>query len=808
MEEKSLNYSVLKNEFVTYWLTSDVLELPFEARPVPDVFENYHPGASVKGADGKERLSPAKKEFLERGDFRKSGYPADVKMDRLYFPFDTQRVDFSAAWDFPTDIRFYARTWTVCEEDCTWRAELFTCGAMKIWVNGEEEAAFDPYEANLEKHCEAALSLKAGINELVVGCNNYGERNIIFSFGLRNLSEERMEFFLPVSADTGAIREAQEVVSSLYPERLSYDCGTITFRAQHAFQRDTPVRVKAGGRIKNLLMQAGSHELVWGDAQELTAGYYEFTVSVDVEGVTLQVTLGAEVFPEQKEGESDIQSETAASLEERKRQALDHILAHTPKTFERYLACLAKGENPVEEYRDCWTENADYVNRRGDCADFRAVRLLWAMIRFGDLLTEEQKALFRKTILNFRYWYDEPGNDAMWFFSENHALSFHTAQLLAGELYPEEVFENSGYTGKRQAERAKRLIVEWMEKFLKRGYNEWNSPCYIPVDMMAYLSLLELAKDEKVRRLAQRALDDTCEILAENSFHGFLAGACGRIYTKEILADRNMGTNSPMWILWGEGCLNAHQSPALFLALSDYRPPERLKEAACWDKKLPYIKERRQGNLRVPTMILKTADYSMASCLTPRTGGPGSQELLMNVFLGDGRLRVWINHPGERKIFGIRRPGYFNGNGLTPLVSQRKNVAVVSYGFSEKLFRVVEADFTKAFCDLSLCDETDIRENWAFVRKGEAYLAIYAQNGLQISRKPPLQEKELISPGLQNNWLVKVSNKTEAGSFEKFIAWQLEHTPAVENGMLVFWDRTFGRMEFVLMKETSGDEWL
>ncbi len=135
-------------------------------------------------------------------------------------------------------------------------------------------------------------------------------------------------------------------------------------------------------------------------------------------------------------------------------------------------------------------------------------------------------------------------------------------------------------------------------------------------------------------------------------------------------------------------------------------------------------------------------------------------------------------------------------------------MAVVSYDFSEKLLRVVEADFTKAFCDLSLCDETDIRKNWAFVRKGEAYLAIYAQNGLQISRKPPLQEKELISPGLQNNWLVKVSNKTEAGSFERFIAWHLEHTPAVENGMLVFWDRTFGRMEFVLMKETSGDEWL
>ena len=804
MEEKSLNYSVSKNEFVKYWLTSEVKEVSFEASPVPDVFENYHPGASVKGPDGKERLSPAKREFLKRGEFRKSGYPAGIKMDRLYFPFDTQRVDFSGAWDFPTDIRFYARTWAVCNEECTWRAELFTCGALKIWVNGKEQAAFYPYEANLEKHCEAILSLKAGKNEIVVGCNNYGERNIIFNFGLRNLSAERMDFSLPVSADADALREAQKVVSSMYPERLSYDSGTITFCTRYAFQRDTQVKVKTESRMKNLLMHAGSCELVWGDAQELTAGYYEFTVSVDVEGVTLRTTLGAEIFPKRNIRMAD----TESSIEDRKSWTIDHIIAHTPKTFERYLACLARGKNPAGEYRDCWTEYAEFVNRRGDCADFRAVKLLWAMIRFGDLLTEEQRNLFRETILSFRYWYDEPGNDAMWFFSENHALCFHTAQFLAGELYPEEIFENSGYNGTQQVRRAKYLITEWMEKFLEHGYNEWNSPCYIPVDMLAYLSLRELAEDKEVKQLADKALDYTCEILAENSFHGFLAGACGRIYTKEILADRNMGTNSPMWILWGEGCLNAHQSPALFLALSDYRPPEGLKTIACWNKKLPYIKERRQGNLQVPTMILKTADYSMASCLTPRTGGPGSQELLMNVFLEDGRLRVWINHPGERKIFGIRRPGYFNGNGLTPLVSQRKNVAVLSYGFREKLLPVVEADFTKAFCDLSLCDEAVVRENWAFVRKGEAYLAIYAQNGLQVSQNPPLREKELISPGIRNNWLIKVSNEREAVSFEKFTVWHLEHTPEVENGMLVFLDRTFGRMEFVLMKETSSNEWI
>ena len=53
-------------------------------------------------------------------------------------------------------------------------------------------------------------------------------------------------------------------------------------------------------------------------------------------------------------------------------------------------------------------------------------------------------------ILNFRYWIDEPGNDVMWFFSENHALLFHICQYYAGTLYPNEVFTCSGRTGRCQ----------------------------------------------------------------------------------------------------------------------------------------------------------------------------------------------------------------------------------------------------------------------------------------------------------------------------------------------------------------------
>ena len=54
-------------------------------------------------------------------------------------------------------------------------------------------------------------------------------------------------------------------------------------------------------------------------------------------------------------------------------------------------------------------------------------------------------------ILGFRYWMDEPGNDVQWYFSENHALLFHTAAYLAGHLLPDATFVRSGRTGAEQS---------------------------------------------------------------------------------------------------------------------------------------------------------------------------------------------------------------------------------------------------------------------------------------------------------------------------------------------------------------------
>ena len=78
-------------------------------------------------------------------------------------------------------------------------------------------------------------------------------------------------------------------------------------------------------------------------------------------------------------------------------------------------------------------------------------------IRIG----EKQKATLREVALRFRYWMDEDGVDGMCFTTENHSLLFHACQLMAGKLYPDEMFSRSGRTVEESRAWLKRIAITW-----------------------------------------------------------------------------------------------------------------------------------------------------------------------------------------------------------------------------------------------------------------------------------------------------------------------------------------------------------
>lgn len=794
MNASQLNYIVETGEFITNWLVSDTIEVPFEAKPVPTSFPYYYPGISVKDENGKERVSPAKKEFLETGIFRNSGYPAGITMEQLYYPFDTNKVDFSGVWDFPADITFYAKAYVTSEEAGEHAFTLYASGAVKVWVNGKLEAEFYPYESNIEQCLDVKLLLQDGENEIVVGYNDYGERNIVFKFGMKNLGSA-VSVSLPIEADIEKMKRVNRSLQSIYLDKLSYEEGNITFLMEHPMEDEVELEISVSDTKKRFVAAIGMNQIIWGDVAELPIGYQQFTINICVDAVQLTNSLWAEIYPKV------LEIETPTSYEERVKATLDFAVNNLKPSLDSYIASLSQGNNAYEKCAKALEHDIKFVQKRGDCSDFRVLRFLWIMHKFRHLLTKEQAKLFEETLLEFRYWFDEPGNDAMWFFSENHALAFHAGELLAGELYPEQIFTNSGLTGNEHKEKAKKRIVEWFEKLLAHGYNEWNSAAYITVDVMTYITLFELSKDEEIKELARRAMDMTYELFARNSYQGVLGTSNGRTYARDLMANKCLASNSCLWLAWGVGRLNQHVAPATYIALSGYRPPKELEKIAKWTKTEQLIVTELQGTNKVSTTLCKTKDYIIGTCVSPRTGYFGSQEHLLNIFLADTDNRIWVNHPGEGKIFGQRRPGYFSGNGLTPMVEQQNNVAVMSYQFPEEMLQRAEVNYTHIFCDSNACDEVVMEGNWVFIRRKKGYVALYSTNGIRMSETPCLKGKEYISTGINGTWFIKASCEKEVGSFEKFRNYFTTHIPVCKNDKLYYEDYQYGNMEFSLMEE-------
>ncbi len=794
MGNSEIRYIVNRGQFIDKWLISGAISTPLSMTPVTDTFPDYHPGASVKDEQGKERKSPAKQEYLRLGEFRKLDYPKDVCTDKLYYPADTKRVDCSQVFKFPADARLYARAFVKSESERTVPVAMFACGGIKLFVNGELAGEYYPYESNIECREDTKMHLKAGENELLVALDDYGERNIVFRFGLKIL-EGPLEISLPVSADVEKIERMRRCLNGLYLDKMNYRDEPLILCSEEPFEDDFEFTLEAEdlGKITRKALKGESRVRLY-EPCEIISGYHEFTLTVTVCGVEMKAALCAQVCPKERERQSMLIS----GYEKRRLFCLQYA-AECGNTLDNYIASLETGSNEFERFKEAVSADLDFAKRRGDCADFRVQRFLWLLAGYPDRIPAELKENIEKLVLGFRYWFDEPGNDAMWFFSENHALAFHCDEYIAGRLYPDTVFENSGLTGREHMKKAKARIIEWFEKLLKYGYNEWNSATYVNVDVFTYITLFCLSNDEQIRGLAEKALDYTFEMYAYNSFKGVMGTSNGRTYDKDILGNECMAGNSQMWLAWGIGCINRKISPAMYIAISDYVPSEDNKAVARGGYGNRIIRERTEGTMGVKTYLCKTPKYILGTCVSPRTGGPGSQELLLSMFLNDTKTRIWLNLPGEGKVFGIRRPGYFSGNALTPLVSQKENAAVVSYNFPKAFMRRCDVDYIHIMCDEQECDEVMLNENALFIRRGDVFAAFLTNVPIKRTERACLRGREFVTGGINSDWLIRVADTSEFEDFDDFTDYHLTHMPKTRFRKMIFNDARMGRLEFPLL---------
>ena len=212
-----------------------------------------------------------------------------------------------------------------------------------------------------------------------------------------------------------------------------------------------------------------------------------------------------------------------------------------------------------------------YIDQRKDCSDFVLHSLLRLLYQFNvhPRLSPHLYEQVFASVVHFKYWPDEPGLNSMCTWTENHQILFASAAYLAGQLYPEELFENAGHTGMEKMALARPRILRWLDLRLRTGFSEWLSNVYYDEDLTALLNLLDFCGDEEIRGKAGQVIELILLDMALNSFQGVFGSSHGRSYAIAKMHAGEEATSAAGKLLFGMGSFSSPDAmSAVCFALS------------------------------------------------------------------------------------------------------------------------------------------------------------------------------------------------------------------------------------------------
>lgn len=757
---QEMSYNIGYNDSINRWWISEVGREAFAAP-----YETFY--ADVNLGEAYVQIEyPVRREFLKEDRISKVAY-YNGEYTKVYFPFENNRIDFTTFIHTPHYIYVNAKTLLYTEQDGNYPFELYTCGGMKLWVNGVEIICFHPYTRNIPGVKLVELPLKKGYNEIAVYADELAERDVFFYYEMRYKGDMALTGVINLNSDVGEVKQIEEFLKSCYLPRDLVTKGNLLIKINPTLLKEEIKIIVVGDsrfykhkdeKAYELVVHEDTTEINLGKIENYNVGVFRLFITCDVGDFKVKRELVVGNMPE-----SQVRYVPAATIQERKYQGLQFVSEYGENLVNRTMAILECEHNMTEIAYECLDICIKKVEAKEDCADFYLPQLLLLITKYRKYLSVETYERIKKGILGFRYWIDEPGNDVMWYFSENHALLFHIGQYLAGYLFPEEEFTVSGRKGQEQYQIGKERVDNWFATFEKYGYAEWNSATYIPVDLIGFFVLVSMAPDKKVKALVTKALDFTFKVIAYNSFAGIMSSSYGRAYEETLKVRQLVEPNFMSWITYGEGYLTSESRAASLYCLSDYVPPAYHEEVKLEEKEWLSF-ELDQGINKVKTYAYKTKDYFIACVRRFKPFVHGHQQHLMNVALGEKGVQFYVNHPGERPFSGGNRPSYWAGNGTIPYIEQYHNMMVMLYKINpEELVHYIHA-----YTPFYEYDEYELTNHWLLFRVDASYLGVYFSNGVKKVIEGANAGKEVISEGLNLGVIVRCGSKLEFQSFENF----------------------------------------
>ncbi|EJZ21496.1 hypothetical protein, partial [Rhizobium sp. Pop5] len=642
---------------------------------------------------------------------------------------------------------------------------LSTCGGAILFVNGREQGFVAPYERNLEAQQVFEVELSAGLNEIRVYFDDLAERDARFYLQLDYLEGPEVETSVPVPVAAGDTDALETILEGMRFDRTAYFGEDVTI----LFPKPLPVSLTCHVEIEGDFMsterfdfdfelEKGATKLDLGTSERMPADFRHFRIALRAGEFSVGRTLGVEVCHPQ--------GEAPAALDDRVAEALAEVAAHSEPDTVCAFARLALGQGG-EETEAMISAMLPVIEDCHDCADFVLVPLLFAYTRWSDLLSPALRGRIEHAVLNYRYWMDEPGNDVQWYFSENHALLFHTAAYLGGRLFPDAVFVRSGRSGAEQMQVGEARVRAWLDHFEHWEMAEWNSVPYFPIDLKGLTTLAACAPDETIRARASASIVRLMEIVARSAHHGMLTGSQGRSYEHTLRPGRSVELSAIARLLWGRGWYGrrVHALPQLAVCIRDHglRFPEALADIAMHQSDDAQEWAFSQGENRFAALYhYKTRDTALGTIAHYRPGAWGYQETVLHLRLGDQpEAQIWINHPGETIQFGYGRPSLWGGCGTLPRVHQYRDLAILDFDIHEG-----QPDFTHAWFPVEAFDETAVDDNLALARSGSGLAMLIGSGELTPVKNGPTAGMELQLAGRKSRWIVRLSDLKREGGLD------------------------------------------
>jgi hypothetical protein len=660
-------------------------------------------------------------------------------------------------------------------------------------------------------------NLLPGLNSLIVALFRIGRTSSV-NFSIKCNDKLEVSIPLPERMTTDSRKQIEEEISSIRFERnVFYPEHNIEFLFQKVSTPEIRMRTQLlhtdGSLIKENIFREGN-KVVICSGTEIPDGEYQIKCiweNCEKQFITNIHFNIAKITP--------TPTHVGFSyFEERRKKTLEHFSENLNFLYDEIW-------NPVAGYiigqrEQIWAEVAKYalglykklnektiidtckfIMERRDCSEFllQAIIRLMYWERKSPKLNLEVREFMKKTILGFRYWVDEPGEALMHMGSENHRLLLHSAEYLAGQLFPSDEFPNSQQRGLFHILKGRMYLIEWLQQRGKFGFDEWNSNCYYAVNTAPLTNVYDFTPQEDctLRQLVRQVLNYMFFILAEDTFHGIFGTPCGRTYGSYIKYPDFQYTASISWLLYGEGSLwGGTGMGAVSLATSTYKPLEILSKIA-GDYSSPTESFQKQGFESPANFVVYRTPYYMLSSLQNYQKGICAPQTHVAQLTFQNKAIIFWSCPYTTEEGPGLRPDYWSGNMALPKTLQFRNVLALI--FHENKFSLMN----HCFIEPSKFDEIKLEGRWLFARIKKSFVGIFSENGMAFGQSGFYAERELVCCCPNNIWLVECGSKDEFGSFEKFIE-KIRNAEIEENGEGIIYDSpSIGKFKVGWESETT-----